>query len=257
LVLVPERGRGRRSRQVKGQNANVKMQNGGRGRWARVCSDRSAVGSEGHRARRTRKSKCKYQNAKCPEAESATNEGAKEGQLGNIFVKTMMLRTCSTGSNGLCEKGGRCRTEARSGGWGKGRTRGCSLAKSGREGEDWAWGWGSGWTGGWAEDRSGCRAGRRTCGMRRGRGGTMGRRWGEVWSRAWSEDRSSSKARARSRLCSCARGDAKAGGCSGAKGSPNHPADSHEKGMRGEREEGEEGVSARRTEGYRGMSKSQ
>ena len=38
LVQVPKRGRGRRSRQVKGQNANVKVQNGGRGRWARVCS---------------------------------------------------------------------------------------------------------------------------------------------------------------------------------------------------------------------------
>ena len=144
-------------------------------------------------------------------------------------VTGLQLAVKGKASNGLCEKRGRCRTEARSGGWGKGRTRGCSLAKSGREGEDWARGRGSGWAGGWAEGKSRCRAGPWGSGMRKGRGGTKGRGWGEDWSWGWSEDRSSSKARARSRLCSCARGDAKARGCSGVKGSPNHTGSSHRK----------------------------
>jgi len=186
LVQVPERGRGRRSRQVKGQNADVKMQNAGRGRWARgtgekrpshfvqggsapVCSDRSTVGSEGHRARRTRKSKCKYQNAKCPEAESATNEGAKEGQPGDIFVKSMRLRTCSTGSNGLCEKWGRCRTEARSGGWGKGRSCGCSRAGSRQKCTGRSWDWGGGRSEGLSEAKAGAWSG--------GRGSARSERW--------------------------------------------------------------------------------
>ena len=64
--------------------------------------------------------------------------------------------------------------------------------------------------------------------MRRGRGGPRGRSRSEDWSRGWNEGWDSGEGSVRCRRWSRGRRDARAGGCSGVKGSPSYPVDGSE-----------------------------